>query len=81
MVGDSKWELAIVETVYGFYRNLLGDCTQEAAPLPSDLHLMSLGELYAEFPDPLARILWWLKLLDLAVTPVMLRQCLAPIRR
>jgi hypothetical protein len=75
---DSKWELAIVETVYGFYRKLLRDCIQEPVPLPSDLHLISLGELDQEFPDPLARIRGWLKVFDLAVTPSMLRHSLTP---
>jgi hypothetical protein len=76
MVEDPKWELAIVESVYGFYRKLLRDCVQEPVPLPSDLHLISLGELDQQFPDPLARIRGWLKLFDLAVTPAMLRQSL-----
>jgi len=75
---DSKWELAIVETVYGFYRKLLQECVQEPVPLPGDLHLISLGELDQNFPDPLARIRGWLRLLDMAVTPSMLRQALAP---
>lgn len=78
MAEDPKWELAIVETVYGFYRKLLHDCVQEPVPLPSDLHLRSLGELDQIFPDPLARIRGWLKLFDLAVTPSMLRQTLTP---
>jgi hypothetical protein len=76
VIEDSKWELAIVETVYGFYRKLLRDRVQEPVPLPRDLHLISLGELDQDFPDPLARIRGWLKLFDLAVTPSMLRQSL-----
>ena len=52
MVEDSKWELAIVETVYGFYRKLLRDCAQEPVPLPGDLHLISLGELEGEENNP-----------------------------
>ena len=76
MVEDPKWELAIGETVYSFYRKLLRDCVQEPVPLPTDLHLISLGELDQHFPDPLARIRGWLKLFDLAVTPSMLRQSL-----
>jgi len=78
VVEDPKWELAIGETVYTFYRKLLRDCMQEPVPLPSDLHLISLGELDQHFPDPLARIRGWLKLFDLAVTPSMLRQSLTP---
>jgi hypothetical protein len=73
---DPKWELAILETVYGFYRKLLRDYAQEPVPLSDDLHLISLGKLDQYFPDPLARIRGWLKLLDLAVTPSMLRQSL-----
>ena len=76
MSEDSKFELAIVETVYSFYRKLLHDSLQEPVPLPPDLHLISLGELDRHFPDPLARIRGWLKLLDMAVTPSMLRQSL-----
>jgi len=73
---DSKFELAIVETVYSFYQKLLQDSVQEPVPLPNNLHLISLGELDRHFPDPLARIRGWLKLLDLAVTPSMLRHSL-----
>jgi hypothetical protein len=78
VVEDPKWELAIGETVYGFYRKLLRDCVQEPLPLPGNLHLISLGELDQHFPDPLARIRGWLNLFDLAVTPSMLRQSLTP---
>lgn len=76
MAEDSKFELAIVETVYSFYQKLLQDSVQEPVPLPNNLHLISLGELDRHFPDPLARIRGWLKLLDLAVTPSMLRHSL-----
>ncbi len=78
MVEDPQWELAITETVYGFYRKLLRDSVQEPVPLPPDLHRISLGELDQHFPDSLARIRAWLKILDLAVTPAMLRQSLTP---
>ena len=78
MADDSRWELAIVETVYSFYRKLLHESLREPVPLPGDLHLISLGELDAHFPDPLAKIRGWLKLLDMAVTPSMLRQSLTP---
>jgi len=54
----------------------LQDSVQEPVPLPNNLHLISLGELDRLFPDPLARIRGWLKLLDLAVTPSMLRHSL-----
>jgi hypothetical protein len=73
---DSKFELAIVETVYSFYQKLLRQSVQEPVPLPADLHMMSLGQLDQDFPDPLARLRGWLKLLDLAVTPSMLRHSL-----
>src|SRR6185437_11278127 len=53
-------------------------CVHEPVPLPGDLHLISLGELDRDFPDPLTRIRGWLRLLDMAVTPSMLRQGLAP---
>jgi hypothetical protein len=73
---DSKFELAIVETVYSFYQKLLQDSVQEPVPLPNNLHLISLGDLDRHFPEPLSRLRGWLKLLDLAVTPSMLRHSL-----
>lgn len=76
MAEDSKFELAIVETVYSFYQKLLQDSVQEPVPLPNDLHLISLGGLDRYFPEPLSRLRGWLKLLDLAVTPSMLRHSL-----
>lgn len=76
MAEDSKFELAIVETVFGFYRKLLQDSVQEPVPLPLDLHKMSLGDLDQYFPDPLTRLRGWLKLLDMAVSPSMLRHSL-----
>ena len=78
MVEDPQWELAIVETVYGFYRKLLQESVQSPVPLPEGLHHISLGELDQHFPDPLARIRGWLRVFDLAVTPSMLRQSLTP---
>jgi hypothetical protein len=75
---DSQWELAILEMVYSFYQKLLQESVQEPVPLPGNLHQMSLGELDAHFPDPLARIRGWLNLLDMAVTPSMLRHSLTP---
>jgi len=80
VVEDPKWELAIMQTVYGFYQKLLRDCVQEPIPLPKDLHLISLGELDQHFPDPLARIRGWIKLFDLAVTPSMLRDLTSALR-
>ena len=76
MAEDSQFELAIAETVYSFYQKLLQGCLREPVPLPADLHQKSLGELDQHFPDPLSRLRGWLKLLDLAVTPSMLRQSL-----
>jgi hypothetical protein len=73
---DPKFELAIVETVYSFYQKLLQDCVREPVPLPNNLHMISLGELDRHFRDPLGRLRGWLKLLDMAVTPSMLRHSL-----
>jgi hypothetical protein len=74
---DPKWELAVAETVFSFYQKLLRDSLGEPVPLPTNLHHISLAELDQHFPNPLARILAWLKLLDLAVTPSMLRMSLS----
>lgn len=70
---DLNWELTILGTVQGFYLNLLRDFLQDEVTPPRGLEIESLCA-----PDRDAAVLVtgmrrWLKLLDMAITPEMLR--------
>jgi hypothetical protein len=74
---DPKWELAILATVQGFYEKLLQDHLGGEAPVPAgleDISLQSDGDLHGT----LLRMHRWLRLLDLAITPAMLRRAFTP---
>ena len=77
MVDDPKWELAILATVQGFYEKLLQEYLGGEAPVPAGLETISLqsGE---DIQATLTRLHRWLRLLDLAITPAMLRRSLTP---
>ena len=73
MVEDPKWELAILATVQGFYEKLLEQFVGEEVPVPGGL------EDVASQPDDqviktLSLMHCWLRLLELAVSPAMLRR-------
>jgi hypothetical protein len=77
LVEDPKWELAILATVQGFYEKLLQDYLDGEAPVPAgleDISLQSDGDVHGT----LLRMHCWLRLLDLAITPAMLRRSLTP---
>ena len=73
MVEDPKWELAILATVQGFYEKLLQPYAKGEVPVPAGLESISLQD-----EDEVLRTLIlmhrWLCLLELAVTPAMLRR-------
>ena len=77
MVDDPKWELAILATVQGFYEKLLQDPVGGEVPVPAGLEAVSLqsGE---DVQQTLSTMYRWLRLLDLAVTPAMLRRAFTP---
>ena len=77
LVDDPKWELAILATVQGFYEKLLQEPVGGEVPVPAGLEAVSLqsGEDVAQTLSSLHR---WLRLLDLAITPAMLRRALTP---
>ena len=77
MVDDPKWELAILATVQGFYEKLLQEPVGGEVPVPAGLEAVSLqsGE---DVESTLANMHRWLRLLDLAITPAMLRRSLTP---
>ena len=74
MVEDPKWELAILATVQGFYEKLLQDSIGGEVPVPAGLEAVSLQEGDGEVHATLDRMRRWLRLLDQAITPAMLRR-------
>ena len=74
MVEDPKWELAILATVQGFYEKLLQDSVGGEVPVPAGLEAISLQEGDGEVHATLDKMRRWLRLLDQAITPAMLRR-------
>jgi hypothetical protein len=72
---DLKWELAILATVQGFYTELLGKFVEGEVPRPAALASASLEET-RDVRATLETMRRWLRLLDLAITPAMLRRAL-----
>jgi hypothetical protein len=75
---DLKFELSILATVQGFYQKLLQDSLGGEVPVPSGLDEVSLRHSEEDLPETLSRMYRWLHLLDMAITPAMLRQALTP---
>ena len=73
MVEDPKWELAILATVQGFYEKLLQNSVGGEVPVPAGLEAISLQESGGDVGQTLSQMHRWLRLLDLAITPAMLR--------
>jgi hypothetical protein len=70
---DPKWELAILATVQGFYERLLQDAVDGEVPVPAGLETVSLqGD--DDVGGMLAAMRRWLRLLDMAISPAMLRR-------
>ena len=78
MAEDLKFELAILATVQGFYQKLMRDSLGGDVPIPSGLDEVSLRHSDEDLPETLSRMYRWLHLLDMAITPAMLRQALTP---
>jgi hypothetical protein len=75
---DLRFELAILATVQGFYQKLLADSLGGELPVPRGLDEDALRHSEHELPNTLTRMYRWLHLLDMAITPAMLRQGLTP---
>jgi len=75
---DLRFELAILATVQGFYQKLMKESLSGDVPIPARLDEDSLRCTERELPDTLSRMYRWLHLLDMAITPAMLRQALTP---
>ena len=72
MAEDPKWELAILATVQGFYEKLLQESVEGEVPVPAGLETVSLQGDH-EVTEILGVMRRWLRLLDMAITPAMLR--------
>ena len=69
---DPKCELAMLATVQGFYEKLLQESVEGEVPVPAGLETVSLqGDDVTEMLSSMRR---WLRLLDMAITPAMLRR-------
>src|ERR1017187_10589894 len=71
---DPKWELAILATVQGFCEKLLQDSVGGEVPVPAGLEAISLQQSDGSVMEPLNAMRRWLRLLDMAITPAMLRR-------
>ena len=78
MAEDLRFELAILATVQGFYQKLMVEPLGGEVPVPSGLDEDALRHSERELPNTLTRMYRWLHLLDMAITPAMLRQALTP---
>jgi hypothetical protein len=74
VVEDPKWELAILATVQGFYEKLLQDSVGGEVPVPPGLESISLQQADGSVQETLEKMRRWLRLLDMAITPAMLRR-------
>ena len=73
MAEDPKWELAILATVQGFYEKLLQESVEGEVPVPAGLETVSLqGD--GDVGQTLGAMRRWLRLLDMAISPAMLRR-------
>jgi hypothetical protein len=70
---DLNWELTILEIVQGFYLNLLREFLQDEVTPPRGVEADSLRARNREVSVLLPAMRRWLKLLDMAITPEMLR--------
>jgi hypothetical protein len=72
LVEDPKWELALLATVQSFYQRLLSDQLGGELPAPAELapDVISHAEDVRFTLDKMQR---WIQLLDMAITPAMLR--------
>ncbi len=78
LADDLRFELAILATVQGFYQKLMRDALGGDVPIPSGLDEDALRHSERELPTTLSRMYRWLHLLDMAITPAMVRQALTP---
>jgi hypothetical protein len=69
---DPKWELALLATVQSFYQRIMGEHLGGEIPTPADLSPEAIGR-DDDVRGTLARMKVWIQLLDMAITPAILR--------
>ncbi len=74
MVEDPKWELSILANVSGFYQKLLRDYLQGDLPVHPGLEDEAIHQASTNLREILGKMHRWLQLLDMAITPAMVRQ-------
>ena len=72
MVEDPKWELALLATVQAFYQRLLSQQLGGQLPAPADLAPDVISHTN-DVQATLREMHLWVQLLDMAITPAMLR--------
>ena len=77
MLEDPQWELALLATVQSFYQRLLSDQLGGELPAPAELAPDVIGET-EDVRSTLDKMHLWIKLLDMAITPAMLRLAVQP---
>lgn len=77
MVEDSQWELALLATVQAFYTRLLSEHVGGSIPAPTELHPDAIAHV-ADARPTLRKMHCWIQLLDMAITPAMLRLGMPP---
>jgi hypothetical protein len=75
LAADIKWELTILEIVHGFYVEMLRKALEDDVLVPAGVDADALRNP-ADPAKALANVRAWLKLLDLAITPAMVRETL-----
>ncbi len=76
MLEDPQWELALLATVQSFYQRLLSEQLGGELPAPAELAPNVIG--HAEVRSTLDKMHLWVQLLDMAITPAMLRLAVQP---
>jgi hypothetical protein len=77
LVEDPKWELSILANVSGFYQKLLRDYLQGELPVHPGLEDEAIHNASTNLREILGKMHRWLQLLDMAITPAMVRQALS----
>ncbi|MGO8986937.1 MAG: hypothetical protein ACLPHI_01945 [Terriglobales bacterium] len=77
MVEDPKWELALLATVQSFYQRLLSDQLGGQLPAPAEFAPDVISHA-SDVRATLDQMQLWIQLLDMAITPAMLRLAVQP---
>ena len=77
MVEDPNWELALLATVQAFYQRLLGEQLGGEIPTSAELAPDVIGHA-EDVRATLGKMHLWVKLLDMAISPAMLRVGMKP---